>query len=171
LYPVKMGATTIWERWDGQKPDGSFQDKGMNSFNHYAYGAIGDWMYRVMAGIELDPAEPGYKHVLVQPRPGGGFTSVKASHASPYGAVAAAWTLSNGTFELVVTVPPNTHATVRLPDATVGSVTEGGKALGAGDGITANRQDGSAVVVETGSGVYRFAYPMAAPVKGTSTMR
>src|SRR4029079_770211 len=123
LYPVKQGATTIWERWDGQKPDGSFQDKGMNSFNHYAYGAIGDWMYRVMGGIELDRAEQGYKQVLVQPRPGGGCTSVKASHASPYGAVAAAWTLSNGTFELVVTVPPNTHATVRLPDATVGSVT------------------------------------------------
>ena len=56
LYPVKQGATTIWERWDGQKPDGSFQDKGMNSFNHYAYGAVGDWMYRVMAGIDIDPA-------------------------------------------------------------------------------------------------------------------
>jgi len=163
LYPVKTGATTIWERWDGQKPDGSFQDKGMNSFNHYAYGAIGDWMYRVMAGIELDPAAPGYKHVLVQPRPGGGFTSVKASHASPYGTVASAWTWTNGTFELIVTVPPNTHATVRLPGATAASVTEGGKALGTGDGITASSQDGSAVIVETGSGVYRFAYPMAAP--------
>ena len=75
LYPVKQGATTIWERWDGQKPDGSFQDAGMNSFNHYAYGAIGEWMYRVVAGLELDPAEPGYRHVLVQPQPGGGLTS------------------------------------------------------------------------------------------------
>ena len=70
LYPVKQGATTIWERWDGQKPDGSFQTTEMNSFNHYAYGAIGDWMYRVMAGIEIDEAAPGYKHVLIQPRPG-----------------------------------------------------------------------------------------------------
>ena len=70
LYPVKQGATTIWERWDGQKPDGTFQDVGMNSFNHYAYGAIGEWMYRVVAGLELDPREPGYKHVLAQPRPG-----------------------------------------------------------------------------------------------------
>ena len=70
LYPVKQGATTIWERWDGQKPDGTFQDVGMNSFNHYAYGAIGDWMYRVMAGIEIDEATPGYKHILIQPRPG-----------------------------------------------------------------------------------------------------
>ena len=56
LFPVKQGATTIWERWDGQKPDGTFQDVEMNSFNHYAYGAIGEWMYRVMAGIELDPS-------------------------------------------------------------------------------------------------------------------
>ena len=78
LYPVKQGATTIWERWDGQKPDGSFQDAGMNSFNHYAYGAIGEWMYRVVAGLELDPREPGYKHVLVQPQPGGGLTSAEA---------------------------------------------------------------------------------------------
>ena len=105
LYPVKQGATTIWERWDGQKPDGTFQDKGMNSFNHYAYGAIGDWMYRVMAGIDIDPAAPGYKHILVQPQPGGGFTSVKAAHESPYGTVASAWTLDNGAFALTVEVP------------------------------------------------------------------
>src|SRR4030095_7450439 len=62
LYPVKQGATTIWERWDGQKPDGTFQTAGMNSFNHYAYGAIGEWMYRMMAGLEIDEAKPGYKH-------------------------------------------------------------------------------------------------------------
>ena len=67
LYPVKMGATTIWERWDGQKPDSTFQNKGMNSFNHYAYGAIGDWMYRVVAGMEI--GKPGYKHILIQPQP------------------------------------------------------------------------------------------------------
>jgi len=89
LYPVKQGATTIWERWDGQKPDGTFQDKGMNSFNHYAYGAIGEWMYRVMAGIEIDPAEPGYKHILIQPQPGGGLTYAKASFDSMYGRVAS----------------------------------------------------------------------------------
>jgi alpha-L-rhamnosidase len=97
---VKQGATTIWERWDGQKPDGSFQTVEMNSFNHYAYGAIGDWMYRVMAGIDVDEAAPGYKHILIQPRPGGGFTSVKASHETPYGKVASAWTIADGRFEL-----------------------------------------------------------------------
>ena len=62
-----MGATTIWERWDGEKTDSTFQDPGMNSFNHYAYGAIGDWMYRVSAGIET--MGPGYKHIIIQPHP------------------------------------------------------------------------------------------------------
>jgi alpha-L-rhamnosidase len=122
LYPVKQGATTIWERWDGQKPDGSFQDKRMNSFNHYAYGAVGDWMYRDMAGIDIDPADPGYKHLLVHPMPGGGFTSVKAAHESMYGRVASAWTLDNAAFALTVEVPANTHATIRLPRAASGAV-------------------------------------------------
>jgi alpha-L-rhamnosidase len=159
LYPVKQGATTIWERWDGQKPDGTFQDVGMNSFNHYAYGAIGDWMYRVMAGIDTDEAAPGYKHILIQPRPGGGFTDVKASHETPYGKVASAWTRKDGTFELRVEVPANTRATVRLPKAQLASVTEGGQALAGGNGITEPKQDGDAVVLEVGSGTYRFAYP------------
>ena len=158
LYPVKQGATTIWERWDGQKPDGTFQDVGMNSFNHYAYGAIGEWMYRVMGGLEIDEAVPGYKHILVQPQPGGGFTSVKASHDTPYGPASSAWTLKDGRFELSVEVPPNARATVRLPKAQLASVTEGGQAVAKGNGITDSRQDGDAVVVEVGSGQYRFAY-------------
>ena len=81
LYPVKKGATTIWERWDGIKPDGSFQDVSMNSYNHYAYGAIGDWMYQNMAGIDL--VEPGFKKFVIAPKPGGGFTSTKATYESP----------------------------------------------------------------------------------------
>jgi alpha-L-rhamnosidase len=159
LYPVKQGATTIWERWDGQRPDGSFQTVEMNSFNHYAYGAIGDWMYRVMAGLDPDDSAPGYKHFFVQPRPGGGFTSAKASHETPYGKAASAWTIADGRFELLVEVPPNTTATVRLPRAQLAGVTEGGKALADGNGITGRKQDGEVVVVEVGSGQYRFAYP------------
>jgi alpha-L-rhamnosidase len=161
LYPVKQGATTIWERWDGLKPDGSFQDKGMNSFNHYAYGAIGEWMYRVMAGIEIDPAAPGYKHILIQPQPGGGFTSVKAAHMTLYGNVSSAWTIKDGALELAVEVPHNTRATVRLPGAQLANVREAGQALSMGNGIAAARQDGSAVVVDVGSGQYRFTCTMA----------
>ena len=87
LYPVTKGATTIWERWDGIKEDGSFQDAGMNSFNHYAYGAIGEWMYSVVAGIGIDEAKPGYKHVVIAPRPGGELTYAKAAVESVYGRV------------------------------------------------------------------------------------
>jgi alpha-L-rhamnosidase len=161
LYPVKQGATTIWERWDGIKPDGTFQDASMNSFNHYAYGAIGEWMYRVVAGIEVDAAAPGYKHVLLQPRPGGGLTSVDARLETLHGAVGSAWTIGGDRFELKVEVPPNTRATVRLPGATLAAVTEGGRGLAGLPGVAAARQDADDVVVELGSGRYAFSYPSA----------
>jgi len=158
LYPVKTGATTIWERWDGIRPDGSFQDAGMNSFNHYAYGAVGEWLYRVVAGLDADPEEPGYKHVRIQPQPGGGFTYARAALNTMYGRAASAWELVDGQFRLDVTVPPNTHATVRLPHASLAQVTESGQALGAAHGIARAFQEGEAVIVEVGSGRYRFAY-------------
>jgi alpha-L-rhamnosidase len=156
LYPVKKGATTIWERWDGIKPDGSFQDAGMNSFNHYAYGAIGEWLYRVVAGIDVDPAEPGYKHILFQPQPGGGLTSVRAAIDSPYGPVASAWELTEADFRLSITVPANTHATVRLPASSLAEVSEGGRSLAAGNGILRAQIAGNAAVIEVGSGSYDF---------------
>src|SRR5260370_36854421 len=146
----------MWEWWDGQKPGGTFQDKSMNSFNHYAYGAIGEWMYRVMAGIEIDEAEPGYKHILIQPQPGGGFTSVKAAHNTMYGTVSSGWTLSDDKFALVVEVPANTRATVRLPHAQLANVTESGQALTTQPGITKARQHGQSVTVEIASGRYLF---------------
>ena len=133
----------------------------MNSFNHYAYGAIGEWMYSVMAGIGIDEAAPGYRHVLIQPRPGGGFTRVKASHETLYGTVGSAWTLEGGRFELVVEVPANTRATVRLPGVKLADATEGGRPLPLAHGITCEKQDGDAVVVEVGSGRYVFSYPSA----------
>jgi alpha-L-rhamnosidase len=158
LYPVTKGATTIWERWDGIKPDGTFQDAGMNSFNHYAYGAIGEWMYRVMAGLEIDEAVPGYKHFFVQPRPGGSITAVSAKHETPYGPARSAWTIANRRFELAVDVPPNTTATVRLPSATLAAVVEGNKPLAGLAGISGAKQDGPDVVVDVASGQYVFAY-------------
>ncbi len=156
LYPVTKGATTIWERWDGIKPDGSFQDKGMNSFNHYAYGAIGEWMYRVSAGIDIDPQQPGYKHILIQPRPGGGLTFVKASVHSMYGQVASAWEIKDGKFTLRVEIPANTTATVRLPKAKLEQVTENGTPFLASPGVSHALQLEDAVTAELGSGVYVF---------------
>ncbi len=132
----------------------------MNSFNHYAYGAIGEWMYRVMAGLEIDPAAPGYKHILIQPQPGGGFTSVRANHQTMYGRVGSAWESKDGRFELAVEIPANTRATVRLPKAQLAAVTEGGQALASREGMTGGRQEGDSVIVEVGSGQYRFAYPV-----------
>ena len=158
LYPVTKGATTIWERWDGIKADGSFQDAGMNSFNHYAYGAVGEWMYRVMAGLEIDESMPGYKHIVFSPHPGGSFTDVTVSHETPYGKATSHWTKTAGGMELIVEAPANTTATVRIPDAKLESVTEGGKPLQGLDGVTASRQAGDTVVVDVGSGQYRFAW-------------
>ena len=159
LYPVSKGATTIWERWDGIKPDGSFQDPGMNSFNHYAYGAIGEWMYRVVAGIELDESPPGYKHILIQPRPGGGLTFASASVESMYGRVASGWKIADGKFTVNVEVPPNTTATVRLSKAKLEQVTEGQKPLARRADLLGARQVGDAVLVDVGSGSYAFESP------------
>jgi alpha-L-rhamnosidase len=115
LYPVTMGATTIWERWDSMLPDGSINPGDMTSFNHYAFGAVADWLHRSVAG--LAPGAPGYRRLVVAPRPGPGLTSAAATHETPYGTAEVSWTLTGGTrFALDVTVPPNTSAEVRLPD-------------------------------------------------------
>ncbi len=151
LYPVKMGATTIWERWDGIKPDGSFQDVGMNSFNHYAYGAIGDWMYKTVTGIQPDPAAPGYKQFRIQPRPGGGLTHANAEFKSLYGTIASKWKLADGKLKLEVTVPANTSAKIILPGAATAAVTESGKTVQ----TTADGKDAS---LQVGSGTYAFEY-------------
>ncbi len=114
LYQVKTGATTVWEHWDGLKPDGTMWSPDMNSFNHYAYGAIGEWLYRVVAGIEIDENAPGYKHALIQPQTGGGLTEVSARYDSVYGPVAVTWTKKDHTVTLTVNIPVNTTAAIRL---------------------------------------------------------
>jgi alpha-L-rhamnosidase len=128
----------------------------MNSFNHYAYGAIGEWMYRVSAGIDIDAQHPGYQHTLIQPRPGGGLTYVKASVHSMYGQVASSWEIKNGKFTLRVEIPPNTTATVRLPKAQLAQVTESGASLQTSPGVSHAQQAEDAVTAEIGSGTYVF---------------
>lgn len=112
LYQVKMGATTIWEHWDGMKPDGSMWSPDMNSFNHYAYGAIGEWMYRVAAGIECEETRPGYKHIIIAPHPGGGLGFIRASYKSIYGKIVSNWKLDGRRVTLSVEVPCNTSASI-----------------------------------------------------------
>lgn len=115
LYSVTQGATTIWERWNGWTKESGFQDPEMNSFNHYAYGSIGAWLYNTVAGIDCDPAQPGYKHAILQPQPGGGLTHARGSLKTLYGELISDWIIENDTFVWTVIVPPNTTATLRLP--------------------------------------------------------
>jgi len=115
LFPVKNGATTIWERWDGWTPDKGFQDKGMNSFNHYAYGAVGDWMYRTVAGLELDELAPGFRQIRFQPRPGGTLTSAQAELITPFGSAAIAWKRNGDHLEVDLLVPDGASAGFSTP--------------------------------------------------------
>ncbi|MBP8305256.1 MAG: family 78 glycoside hydrolase catalytic domain, partial [Phycisphaerae bacterium] len=164
LYPITRGATTIWERWDGIRPDGSFQDPTMNSFNHYAYGAIGDWLYRVVAGIEIDEDRPGYRHILLQPHLGGSLTHAQARLDSLYGRIVSSWTRQDRDRTVEVQVPANTTATVRLPHAWIGQVTESGRPLDQADGVSSASQVRDGVAVEIGSGQYAFQYREAGDV-------
>ncbi|MER6957627.1 family 78 glycoside hydrolase catalytic domain [Streptomyces sp. NPDC000618] len=112
LYPVTMGATTVWERWDSMRPDGTLNPGGMTSFNHYALGAVADWMHRVVAG--LDFAEPGYRTLRFRPRPGGGITWAKARHETPYGTAAVAWEQTTTGLDVHVTVPAGCQGVIEL---------------------------------------------------------
>lgn len=156
LYPVKMGATTIWERWDGIKPDSSFQTPGMNSFNHYAYGAIGDWMYRVVAGLDTEEDKPGYKKIKIQPHIGGKLTQAAATLNTYYGKLHSGWKLENEKLVLEVEVPVNTTATVYIPATDPALVTENGLALTSLKDVQIVGTDKEYVQVVTGSGIYRF---------------
>jgi alpha-L-rhamnosidase len=113
-------------------------------------------MYRVVAGIEIDEKQPGYKHILIQPQPGGGLTYAKASVESNYGPVKSGWKLADGKMSLTIEVPANTTATVRLPKARLEAVSEGGKPLAGRTDLSRARQAGDAVVVDVGSGKYEF---------------
>jgi len=158
LYPVKMGATTIWERWDGLKPDKSFQTPGMNSFNHYAYGAIGDWMYRAIAGIDTDESGPGYKQIKIKPHLGGNLTFTRAELQTYYGKVASHWKIENSALQLEVEIPANTKATVYIPAAAVESVKESGHSLSSAKDLKVRGKEGDDVIVEVGSGSYHFTW-------------
>jgi alpha-L-rhamnosidase len=157
LYPVKNGATTIWERWDGIKPNGTFEDPEMNSFNHYAYGAIGDWMYRVIAGINTDEGSPGFHKINIFPHPGGKLTNANAELETLYGKVKSAWSIDNGIFTLDIIVPPNTTATITLP-AVDGPITEGNIDINTNKDIANIKPAGGDMQMEVGSGTYQFKY-------------
>ena len=162
-YMIRSGATTIWERWDGLRPDGTPQDPGMNSFNHYGLGAMGDWMYRTVGGLQPDPAAPGYKRMIVRPQPGGTLTHASSVHETDYGRAASRWRLADGSIEVAATVPPNTRATVYVPTARAEAVRESGRPAAHAPGVRLERTQDGAAVYEVGSGTYRFTAPAPLP--------
>ncbi len=113
LYPITMGATTVWERWDSMLPDGTINPGQMTSFNHYALGAVADWMHRVVGGIA--PLAPGYSQVLIAPQPGGGLTEAETELETPQGRVAVRWVVSGDQFAVDVDVPEGVEGVLRLP--------------------------------------------------------
>src|SRR4030095_14773189 len=154
LYPVKMGATTIWERWDGQKPDSSFQTPGMNSFNHYAYGAIGDWMYRNITGMDTYEEGAGYKKISIRPHLGGHLSVANADLEAVYGKLHVHWKLGEGKFMMDFEIPPNTSASIFIPASSAESITESGKPLRELKEIMIKGQAGNYFELQTGSGNY-----------------
>jgi alpha-L-rhamnosidase len=156
LYPVTMGATTIWERWDGIKPDSTFEVPSMNSFNHYSYGAIGDWMYRVIAGIDVYEDAPGYKHIKIMPHPGGGLTYANADLKTYYGVISSHWKMDNGSLRFDVEIPANTKATIYIPASSVELIKENNIALTSVKDIKVVGKEANYIVVEVGSGGYHF---------------
>jgi alpha-L-rhamnosidase len=148
-YSIENGATTIWERWDGYVKGRGFQNKGMNSFNHYAIGAVGEWMYRVILGINQDDQHAGYEHFIVRPQPGGGLNWAKGSYNSIRGKIEVDWKFVGDMVALNLTVPPNTSATVYLP-------TPDRKSFGKTSGVEFLRWEGTTAVLKVKAGKYNF---------------
>jgi alpha-L-rhamnosidase len=150
-YMVAQGATTIWELWDADR-----KGPEMNSRNHAALGAIGRWFFESLAGINIDPSEPGFRHIIIRPTPVGNLTSAAAEYESVRGLVASRWRVEGKRFTLNVTVPVGSRATVFVPAAEVGWVKENDRPVESSEGVHRVREGGGAAVCEIGSGSYEF---------------
>jgi alpha-L-rhamnosidase len=148
LYQVKQGATTIWEHWDGIRPDGTMWSPDMNSFNHYAYGAVDEWIFRVLGGLETDENLPGFKHSIINPHIGGGLEFARTTYLTSYGPIATDWRQRDKHVELNVTVPANTTAQIILDQAA---------AVEAADGLLF-KNDAGHISALAGSGTYQIVY-------------
>ncbi len=154
LYPVTMGATTIWERWNSMMPDRTIPDNGMNSFNHYSYGAIGDWLYRDAVGLHETSA--GFKTMAIKPHPGADFTQMRAEQMTPYGRAAAEWRKQGEEFTLEVVIPVNTTAEVYVPSSSQDAVMLDGVAAGKSSYVKVKGYEDGYTLIEVGSGRYTF---------------
>jgi alpha-L-rhamnosidase len=167
-YEVEQGATTIWERWNSYTKENGFggkQNAQMNSFSHYAFGAVCEWMFFRLAGIDSDA--PGYKRILLRPSPPSSdsnpartpINEVKAYYDSIHGRIESEWTLKDGRFEFETSIPANTTATLYLPTSDAEAITEGGKRLAKAKGVKLLRTEGDVAVISLLSGSYSFKTP------------
>ena len=145
---IEQGATTLWEQWNGTE-----------SRNHIMFGDISAWFYKALAGINLDPAAPAFKHIIIKPNLVGGLTSAEARYDSVRGRIASEWKIRNGRLDLTVTIPPNTTATVYVPGTDPAAVQESGKAVTDAADVKLLPAQAGRVVFEIGSGTYHFTAP------------
>lgn len=157
LHPVKHGATTIWERWDGWTPERGFQDVNMNSFNHYALGACGEWLYETVAGIAPDPGTNGFKRMVIRPQPGGKISAASAVFRSIHGRISSEWKQEENRFVLTTRIPANTLATLYLPVGDQELILESGKPIDEAVGVRLLRREAKCAVFELQSGHYQFS--------------
>ncbi|NPU97752.1 MAG: family 78 glycoside hydrolase catalytic domain [Candidatus Omnitrophica bacterium] len=150
-YMIDQGATTIWERWDGWVEGRGFQNPGMNSFNHYAFGSVGEWMFRHILGIQPDPEHPAYRHFVIHPIPGGGLTYAKGTLDTLYGTIRISWKREDPSFEMECAIPPNTTATVYVPSSNPEKLTETNGKL-----IAPPRYEKGCFVLELSPGTYHW---------------
>ncbi len=163
LYSVVNGATTIWERWDGWTKDNGFQNPGMNSLCHYAFGSVGEWLYEQAGGISC--GEAGFKQVIIAPKPLGGLTSASASYLSSYGLIAVDWSVESlpeeqqttSFFRLSVRIPANTTAIIHIPAVHLEDVTESGQSIADCSSLSVLENGRNKVILRAGSGHYQFA--------------
>ncbi|MFG2091529.1 MULTISPECIES: family 78 glycoside hydrolase catalytic domain [unclassified Spirillospora] len=155
LYPLRHGATTIWERWDGYTEERGFQAAAMNSFNHYALGSIGEWLYEGVAGLSQAPGSAGYRELRIRPRPGA-LTWARAAYESVRGTVRTGWARADGELRLDVSVPPGATAIVHVPTGDPGGVHESGVPVAAAAGIQIIGTEPGALLCRVTSGDYRF---------------
>lgn len=153
-HQIENGATTIWERWDSYSDSSGFHKDSTNSLNHYAYGAVGEWMYSTIVGIESDG--PGYKHINICPTPGGGLTHAAASYHSVRGLIESSWSIDGDTLSLFVTIPPNTDATVYIPSLNEAVVSESKLPIETAQGVEFIKHESGKTIVRVGSGKYHF---------------
>ncbi|MEZ0217133.1 MAG: family 78 glycoside hydrolase catalytic domain [Rariglobus sp.] len=159
-FEIRMGATTLWERWNTIRANGEFGPVDMNSFNHYAYGAVGDWMFQHPGGLQI--LDPGYKRSRIAPLVGhNGITQARCTLRTPYGLLVSEWKQANGTLTLAITIPANTSTEIVIPAATAESVREGNAPAASAPGVQAASFNNGKLTLRTGSGRYEFTAPSA----------